>query len=318
MDILKYEKYYKSKGYDNIIGIDEAGRGPLAGPVVAVSVNWGNNPVIEGVKDSKKISEKNRLKLFDIIIKNALDIGIGIVHEDKIDEINILQATYLAMKISIGNLKIRPDILLIDGQRTDIHHIEQKNIIKGDSLSYSIAAASIIAKVTRDKMMLEYSKIFPEYNFQQHKGYGTKFHFDMIRTNKSCPIHRKTFKPISEYLPIIKDYKNNNNLDLLGKQLVASYIIKKNYKVLIFNNNYDLVYQEDKIIIIADIEILLNNETINSKIESNNLNFNMNMKDFLSTLKTDFNQYRLDDITINLIKSGSQIIVKKGLINEIH
>ena len=133
MDILKYEKSYQSKGYNNIVGIDEAGRGPLAGPVVAVSLNWGDTPLIEGVKDSKKISEKKRLKLYDLIIENALDIGIGIGHEKKIDEINILQATYLAMKISIGKLKLKPDILLIDGKRADIHHIEQKNIIKGDS-----------------------------------------------------------------------------------------------------------------------------------------------------------------------------------------
>ena len=316
MDILKYEKTYQSRGYNNIVGIDEAGRGPLAGPVVAVSLNWGESPIIEGVKDSKKISEKKRLKLFDMIMQNALDIGIGIVHEKKIDEINVLQATYLAMKISIGKLKIKPDILLIDGKRADIHHIEQKNIIKGDSLSYSIAAASIIAKVTRDKLMLEYSKIYPEYNFEKHKGYGTKFHIDTIKEKKSCPIHRKSFKPINSYLPTIKDYKKNNNLTLLGKQLVASYLIKKNYKIIIFNDGYDLILRKDNLIIIANIHVLFNNKTINSKIPSNKLNFDTDMKDFLSTLKTDLNQCRLDSITINLIKSDSQIVIKEGLINE--
>ena len=318
MDILKYEKFYRSKGYNNIVGIDEAGRGPLAGPVVAVSLNWGDTPLIEGVKDSKKISEKKRLKLFDMILEGALDIGIGIVHEKKIDEINILQATYLAMKISIGNLKIKPDILLIDGKRADIHHIEQKNIIKGDSLSYTIAAASIVAKVIRDKMMLEYSKVFPEYNFHKHKGYGTKFHLDAIGQHKASPIHRKSFKPISEHLPTIKHYIKNKKMDLLGKQLVASYLIKKNYKIIIFNNQYDLICRKKKVIIIAKIEVLLNNETINSKIESNKLNFDVNMKDFLSTLKIEFNQYRLDFITINLMKSNNQINVKKGQINEIY
>ena len=318
MDIFKYEKTYQSRGYNNIVGIDEAGRGPLAGPVVAVSVNWGEAPLIEGVKDSKKISEKKRLELFTMIMKNALDVGIGIVHEQKIDEINILQATYLAMKISIGNLKIKPDILLIDGKPADIHHIEQKNIIKGDSLSYSIAAASIIAKVTRDKIMLEYSKIYPDYNFHKHKGYGTKFHLDIIREKKSCPIHRKSFKPINSYLPRIKDYKENNNLDLLGKQLVASHLIKKSYKIIIFNDKYDLILRKDNLIIIANIDVLFNNKTINSKFESNNLNFDVNMKDFLSTLTADFNQYRLDSITINLIKSDSQIVIKKGLINEFY
>ena len=318
MDILKYEKIYQSKGYNNIIGIDEAGRGPLAGPVVAASVNWGEAPLIEGVKDSKKISEKKRLELFSMIMKNALDVGVGIVHEKKIDEINILQATYLAMKISIGNLKIKPDILLIDGKPADIHHIEQKNIIKGDSLSYSIAAASIIAKVTRDKLMLEYSKIYPEYNFHKHKGYGTKFHLDVIKEQKSCPIHRKSFKPINAYLPTIKNYKENDSLALLGKQLVASHLIKKNYKIIIFNDKYDLVSRKDDLIIIVNINVLFNNKTINSKFESNNLNFDANMKDFLSTLTVNFNQYRLDSITINLIKSDSQIVIKKGLINEFY
>ena len=316
MDILKYEKSYRSKGYNNIVGIDEAGRGPLAGPVVAVSLNWGDAPLIEGIKDSKKISEKKRLKLFDMILEDALDIGIGIVHEQKIDEINILQATYLAMKMSIGNLSIKPDILLIDGKRADIHHIEQENIIKGDSLSYSIAAASIVAKVVRDKMMLDYNKVFPEYHFHKHKGYGTKFHLDAIKENMACPIHRKSFKPINDYLPTIKDYKGNEKIDLLGKQLVASYLIKKNYQIIIFNNQYDLICRKNKIIIIGKIEVLLNNETINSKIESNKLNFDADMKDFLSTLKTDLNQCRLDSITINLIKSDSQIVIKEGLINE--
>jgi len=318
MDILKYEKSYRSKGYNNIVGIDEAGRGPLAGPVVAVSLNWGEAPLIEGIKDSKKISEKKRLKLFDMILEGALDIGIGIVHEQKIDEINILEATYLAMKISIGNLKVKPDILLIDGKPADIHHIEQKNIIKGDSLSYSIAAASIIAKVTRDKLMLEYSKIYPEYNFHKHKGYGTKFHLDIIREKKSCPIHRKSFKPINTYLPTIKYYKETNSLNLLGKQLVASYLIKESYKIIIFNDKYDLILRKNNLILVANINVLFNNETINSKIESNKLNFDTNMKDFLSTLETDLNQYRLDIITINLIKPDPQIIIKKGIINEFY
>lgn len=318
MDILKYEKTYSSKGYNNIVGIDEAGRGPLAGPVVAVSVNWGDKPIIKGVKDSKKITEKKRLKLFDLIMDNALEVGVGIVHENKIDEINILQATYLAMKISIGNLKIKPDILLIDGKKADINHFEQKNIIKGDSLSYSIACASIIAKVTRDKIMLEYDKVFPEYNFIKHKGYGTKFHINMIKSIKSCPIHRKSFKPINQHLPTIKEYRESGKLYFFGKQLVASYLIKKKYKIIIFNDTYDLVYKEKNIIVINSIEVLLNNETIHSKSQSSKLNFDANMKTFLSTLTVIFNKYRLDHISINLIKSDPQIIIKKGLINEFY
>ena len=311
MDILKYETSFKNKGYQQIVGIDEAGRGPLAGPVVAVAVNWNKNTIIEGVTDSKKISEKKRLILFEKIKEEALDIGIGIVYEDKIDELNILQATYLAMRMAIGNLKIQPDLLLIDGNKADIHHIKQKNIIKGDSLSYSIACASIIAKVTRDLIMYDYDKVFPCYGFKNHKGYGTKFHIEAIKTNLACPIHRKTFKPISMYLPAIKDYKDN--LDLLGKQLAASFMIKHNYKIINFNDKYDLICIKNKIFIIADIQILLNHKSINGKSQSNKLNFDMNMKNFLSTLEIDLNQIRLDKIIVNLIKPFPQINLIKGV-----
>ena len=235
MDILKYEKSFKNKGYHQIVGIDEAGRGPLAGPVVAAAVNWGKNTTIEGVKDSKKISEKKRLVLFEKIQNEALDIGVGIVHEKQIDKLNILQATYLAMRMAIGSLKIKPDLLLIDGNKADIHHIDQKNIIKGDSLSYSIACASIIAKVTRDSIMYDYDKVFPDYRFKNHKGYGTKFHIEALKNILSSPIHRKSFKPINLYLPTIKSYQDSNSFLLLGKQLIASDMIKNNYQIINFN-----------------------------------------------------------------------------------
>ena len=310
MDILKYETSFKNKGYQQIVGIDEAGRGPLAGPVVAVAVNWNKDTIIEGVTDSKKISEKKRLILFEKIKEEALDIGIGIVYEDKIDELNILQATYLAMRMAIGNLKIQPDLLLIDGNKADIHHIKQKNIIKGDSLSYSIACASIIAKVTRDLIMYDYDKIFPFYGFRNHKGYGTKFHMEAIKDKLACPIHRKSFKPISMYLPRMKDYKNN--LALLGKQLAASYMIKHNYKIIIFNNEYDLICIKEKIVIVADVQILLNHKSINGKSQVNKLNFDMNMKEFLSTLKLSFNQIRLDKIIVNLVKPAPKVNFIKG------
>ena len=317
MDILKYEKSFKEKGYNNIVGIDEAGRGPLAGPVVAVSVNWGNNPIIEGVKDSKKITEKKRLKLFDIIMETALDIGIGIVHEDKIDDINILQATYLAMKISIGNLKIKPDILLIDGKKADIHHIEQKNIIKGDSLSYTIACASIVAKVTRDKMMLEYGKVFPEYNFQKHKGYGTKFHLDIIKSKKSCPIHRKSFKPINMFLPTMDNFSDDNQKYLLGLQIIASDLIKKNFSIIFFNDKYDLIYLETDCFVIVDTKVVFKSKTILSKISQNKVNLSSDLKTFLSNQGySNFSRFRIDQITIEFLSGTSHIRKSKGSMND--
>lgn len=193
-ELSKYEKEYYSKGYKFICGIDEAGRGPLAGPVVAGAVILPEGCLIEGVNDSKKLSEKKREKLYDEITNNAVAWAVGIVDNNVIDEINILEATRRAMKLAIEGLKIKPDYILIDAEKkVDTGGIPYLPIIKGDALSISIASASIIAKVTRDRMMYEYDKIFPVYDFAKHKGYGTKAHIDAIKANGLCMIHRKTF-----------------------------------------------------------------------------------------------------------------------------
>ena len=194
MDMLIYEKKYWKKGLKFIVGIDEAGRGPLAGPVVAASVVFDKSIQIEGIADSKKLSPKKRDMLYQIIRDKALDVSIGIANEHEIDDLNILQATFLAMKRSIGNLKIEPDQLLIDGPYSNIKLYPVETIIKGDSKSLSVAAASIIAKVTRDKIMKEYDLIYPEYQFIKHKGYGTKYHIEQLSLIKASPIHRKSFK----------------------------------------------------------------------------------------------------------------------------
>lgn len=192
--LSSFEIEYYSKGYNLIAGIDEAGRGPLAGPVVAAAVILPKDCLIEGVNDSKKLSEKKREKLYDEITKNAISWGVGIIDNEIIDEINILNATRRAMKIAIEMLKQKPDYILIDAEkRVDTGNIPYLPIIKGDALSISIAAASIIAKVTRDRLMYEYDKVFPIYNFAKHKGYGTRIHTDCIRENGICSIHRKTF-----------------------------------------------------------------------------------------------------------------------------
>ncbi len=189
----RYEEEAYSKGFKCVAGIDEAGRGPLAGPVVAACVALPEGLLIEGINDSKKLSETKRERIYKIIMEKALSIGIGIVDEKIIDEINILNATKLAMKNSVMQMKVKPDFLLIDAVKLDDIDISQLSIIKGDSVSLSIAAASIVAKVTRDRIMVEYDKKHPEYGFKKHKGYGTKLHIDAIKNNGICPIHRVGF-----------------------------------------------------------------------------------------------------------------------------
>ena len=181
------------RGYTAVCGIDEAGRGPLAGPVYAAAVLLPEGLVIEGLNDSKKLSEKKREALFDVICENAVAYGIGFADEKEIDEINILQATYLAMRRAFDNMQQKCDYVLVDGNRMPPMPVPGETIVKGDAKSPSIAAASILAKVSRDRVMLEYAKQYPEYEFEKHKGYGTKAHTAALLEHGPCPIHRKTF-----------------------------------------------------------------------------------------------------------------------------
>jgi ribonuclease HII len=195
-----YEKNLWQKNILFIGGIDEAGRGPLAGPVVAAIVIFPPFKKIEEVGDSKKFSPKRREQLFELITKEALDWGVGIVSERTIEEINILQATRLAMLRAIQNLKRTPEFLLIDGPISLDVAISQQPIINGDEKSFSIGAASIIAKVTRDRLMQKYHKLFPEYGFDKHKGYGTQKHLDALQIYGPCPIHRRTYEPVQKFI----------------------------------------------------------------------------------------------------------------------
>ncbi|WP_270577213.1 ribonuclease HII [Caldibacillus thermoamylovorans] len=197
--MMVYEKEAQKQGFQYVAGIDEVGRGPLAGPVVAAAVILPENIFISGINDSKKLSSKKREQLYQEIKNEALAIGIGVVGADVIDEINIYQATKKAMNIAINQLSIFPDFLLIDAMKIDTP-ITQRSLIKGDSLSVSIASASIIAKVYRDRLMMEYSKKYPEYQFEKNAGYGTREHIQAIRKFGPTPIHRKTFAPIKEYI----------------------------------------------------------------------------------------------------------------------
>ena len=190
-EMSRYEEEYASYGY--ICGIDEVGRGPLAGPVVACGVILPKDEPILYLNDSKKLSAKKREELYDVIMEKAVAVGIGMVGPERIDEINILQATYEAMREAIGNLSVTPDILLNDAVTIPQVQIQQVPIIKGDAKSVSIAAASIIAKVTRDRMMVEYDRIYEGYDFASNKGYGTKAHIAGLKALGPCPIHRATF-----------------------------------------------------------------------------------------------------------------------------
>ena len=198
-DLLAYEKELYNQGIEYIAGTDEAGRGPLAGPVVAAAVILPKGLIITGVNDSKQLTEKKREELFDIINEKALAIGISFIDNNKIDEINILEASRLAMMEAIKQLKIKPQYVLSDAMKMNID-VPVKPIIKGDALSESIAAASIIAKVMRDRYMDEMDLKYPNYGFKKHKGYPTKDHIEAIKKYGITPIHRKTFKPIKTML----------------------------------------------------------------------------------------------------------------------
>ena len=288
MDLLKYENKYWERGLKYIAGVDEAGRGPLAGPVVAACVILDPNIIIDGINDSKKISPKKRYELFKEIKEKALDVSIGIVNEKEIDDINILKATFLAMKRAVGNLSISPNILLIDGPYSDIKLIKVLNIVKGDSKSASIGAASIIAKVTRDNIMKQYDMIYPDYGFLKHKGYGTKYHIEKLYKYKATPIHRKSFKIVKSCLPSYLFYKDEGKIYSLGLQLVATQYIKRDY-------------------ILVKRDILLENvsDKIDFLFEKNN------KKEFIKVLVIDnneivsFGKHNIEDINsyINNIKN---------------
>lgn len=193
-NMLVYENELRNQGYKNICGIDEAGRGPLCGPVVAAAVILDKDVIIEGVNDSKKISEKKREELYDKIINSALSVGVGIANVEEIEKLNILGATKLAMTRAVENLKIKPDYVLIDGnQNVKSISIEQNTLVSGDSKSLSIACASIIAKVTRDRLLIKMDEKYPEYGFAKHKGYGTKAHIEAIKKYGITDIHRPSF-----------------------------------------------------------------------------------------------------------------------------
>ena len=193
-ELKEIDKSYFKEGYYYICGIDEAGRGPLAGPVVVAAVIMPKDSMIEGVNDSKKVSEKKREKLYELIIEEAISYSVGIVDQNEIDRINILNATKAGLTEAVRTLKVKPELILVDAlTNIDTCGVPYQSIIKGDAKSYSIAAASIIAKVTSDRIMREWDKVYPQYGFERHKGYGTAAHISAIKENGLCTLHRLSF-----------------------------------------------------------------------------------------------------------------------------
>ena len=250
-----------------IAGVDEAGRGPLAGPVVASAVILLDDHGIDGLNDSKKLSAKKRELLFEKINEKAVSIGIGIVNEKEIDKTNILIATQKAMQMALGRLNKKPNLALIDGYKLPNQIVPNKGIIKGDTKVESIMAASIIAKVTRDAIMFEYDKIFPEYGFAKHKGYGTKQHIEALTKFKATSIHRKSFKPVSFNLPTITWLQNNKQVGKVGEQLAACKLMEDGHRILSMNEicaphgEIDIISEKGDILIFTEVKTYVKEQT---------------------------------------------------------
>ena len=312
---------------ENIIaGVDEVGRGPLAGPVVAGAVVLPEKHEIEGLMDSKKLTKKKREMLYPIILAKALGTGIGIVSVQKIDEINIREATFLAMERALGNLPMVPDSALIDGESLKSQIIPNKGIIKGDDKIDSIKAASIIAKVTRDRIMFHYGKIFPEYGFEQNSGYGTKAHMEALRIYKSTPIHRRTFSPVKKEMPTIRWLHENNRIQWMCEKLAALYLMENNFEIKKINHEN---VSDDELNIFAispDNQIVLFKVVQKSFARDREEVMHIMKKDGLLTIISSselLDDYeignivpRVDALTVELIKNKSPIIEHfKGIIN---
>ncbi|MBR2851108.1 MAG: ribonuclease HII [Anaerotignum sp.] len=260
-EILTYERGLWKAGYDLVAGIDEVGRGPLAGPVVAAAVILPKECKIEGVNDSKKLSAKKREELYDIILEKAVSYGIGVVSNERIDEINILQATYEAMREALSQLKPKADYILADAVTIPMVSTPQRGIIKGDAKSMSIGAASIVAKVYRDRMMEAYEEVYPGYGFASNKGYGAAEHIEGIKKQGITPIHRKTF--VKNFLP--QDGDTTTDKGHRGEALAAKQMEKMGYEILERNFHalkaeIDIIAKKDNVIVFTEVKYRKNEE----------------------------------------------------------
>ena len=258
-DMLRYEKFHMKQGYKIICGVDEAGRGPLAGPVCAAAVIFPPGLVLKDVNDSKKLTEKKREELFDIIREKALAYNIAWASVEEIEEINILNAAMLAMKRAVEGLSVEPDFVIVDGNKKPPIDIPCEAVIKGDALSQSIAAASILAKVSRDRLMLELAPEYPEYCFEKHKGYGTKLHRERLLEYGPCKLHRPSFlKKIFDPSPK-KTRTSKRKKGDLGEDIALEMYLKDGYELVARNysspyGEIDIILKKDDVIVFSEVK----------------------------------------------------------------
>ena len=304
-----------------IAGVDEVGRGPLAGPVVAAAVILPKDHTIEGLRDSKKISKKRRESLFPLIYEQAIDIGIGEVDVKTIDKINIREATFKSMKMALDDLSTIPDRALIDGHPLNDQSIPNEGIIGGDDKVDSIKAASIIAKVTRDRIMKEYSIIFPEYGFENHSGYGTKIHIEALEKYRATPIHRRSFKPVKNLMPTFKWLVDHDRISWMGKKLAALHLKKSGMSVMdldwegISNNSIDIVAKDNDHLIFVDVNTYYKNQDdLKKDNEVDRLKKTMlpAMNLYLSD-KLAVSNFRIDSISVILSSNNPEILHNKDI-----
>ena len=303
-----------------VAGVDEAGRGPLAGPVVAAAVILPENNEIDGLRDSKKLSPKQREVLFGKIKNNAISIGIGQSSVKRIDEMNIRNATFMAMQRALGHLTIKPNSAMIDGESLPNQIIPNVGIIRGDDTVDSIKAASIVAKVTRDNLMIRYSKIFPEYGLDKHKGYGTAMHMEALRKYKATPIHRRSFKPVRNNFPTLTWLDRKNRIKWLGKKIAALYLMDMGI-VIESLNEYLLPYGEIDIIgiengdwIFSVVRSRVNSVRVtNSQLKQFEVEkIKISIEDYLSQYAGPHN-YRVDHIEVSFGKKKPIVQHYKGV-----
>lgn len=293
-----------------IAGVDEAGRGPLAGPVVAAAVVLPEDHTIDGLRDSKKLTKKKRSELFKEIHEQAKGIGVGEVDVKTIDEINIREATLKAMQIAVGNLPKRPTKLLIDGHPLRNQVIPNEGIVGGDDLIDSIKAASIVAKVHRDKIMKNYGRIFPEYGFENHSGYGTEFHMKALDEFKATPIHRRSFKPVKKRMPTLTWLSEQKRIGWIGEKLAALFLKRKGLDILEMNRNcpphgeIDIIAKNGNETVFVEVKTAYktNPDSLDEKVDAIKLN---KLSHAIQSYQKDMEQiddFRIDCISVILQK----------------